>query len=99
MQQMKLDLSDMARESRAQAGAISKDKEGREILIGLTHEESVWYLAFQARSIDPDKRKLISYEDKLRWLGLAERHNQQRLINAGLEPGAVQQAEKDPTRH
>lgn len=71
---------------------VSTDDEGREILVGLTFEETVFYMEYSRRFLtgrdrDPDHRD--------RYLQLHDKHERARLAVLGAEI----QARNDPMRH
>jgi hypothetical protein len=96
---MKLNLTDSRRAIMKDQQDLATDKEGREILVGLSHEESVWYLDYQARRFDAEQYNRISPEEHKRWLEMADRHKNARTVLVGRVHRAVQDAEKDSTRH
>jgi hypothetical protein len=55
---------------------LGVDEDGREILVGLSFEETEWYLDILEK--DRTRTGLITKEDKLRRAHLDERHNEAR---------------------
>jgi hypothetical protein len=59
--------------------ALARDRHGREVLIGLTHEESEWYLAYaessEERNVGRDSRSAEEIRiDRRRYLELHDKH-------------------------
>jgi hypothetical protein len=77
---IKLDLGPMQRALLEDLRALSSDADGREVLVGLTYDET---LAFQALSKAEAANYLASRQtplkDEDRWLRLQVRHSKARL--------------------
>src|SRR3954452_13368458 len=71
-----LGLPEFQRRWRQENRDLTTDAEGRTILHGLTHEESRWYLAREARRLTGP---LLSVEDRARLDHLRERHQAARF--------------------
>jgi hypothetical protein len=91
---MKLKITDKQRAAKQSFSSLSTDGEGNEILVGLTFEESGWFLDYQDRRLKP-RRDDRAHEDKLRYLELASRHDFARVQVLG----AVYEAKQKPTWH
>lgn len=94
----KLDLTETERQAYASARALTVDPEGRETLIGLTFEESVWYVDYvrrrsarELRNLSPDVRR----QERDRAEALRMRHEQHRMQIIMAES----EAQRDPQRH
>jgi len=68
-------FTDSERKYLTELRAISKDREGREVLVGLTLEETEFYIQF-GRSIVPGEKK---HEEADRYLKLNQKHEQARM--------------------
>jgi hypothetical protein len=79
----KLDINATARAWRTETKALSRDEEGREILIGLSYEDSVWMVDYQKRWLMTDRDDFSEEGDKERYLALHARHERARLIELG----------------
>lgn len=72
-----LDLTDSERAFHKDMHDLSIDKDGNEVLSGLTHEESIFYIAcLHLRTANPDS---VRGEDFDRWVGLDEKHEYARF--------------------
>lgn len=94
----KLDMTDIERQGYDLARALAVDPEGRETLIGLTFEESVWYVDYvrrrsarELRNLPPDVRR----QERDRAEALRMRHEQHRMQIVMAES----EARRDPQRH
>ena len=70
------EFTDAERQYLTEAGSLTRDQAGREVLVGLTDEESAALMAhrrrFSAGNTLPDTATLTT------WLELAERHEHAR---------------------
>ncbi len=73
--------------------AIAKDERGQEVLVGLTYEETDFYLAY-GRILGQPKR--ASRADRQVYLRLHDRHERMRLDVVGTE---IYLRKEDPRRH
>ncbi|MFG1212032.1 hypothetical protein [Xanthobacter flavus] len=72
-----LDLTDSERAFHKDMHGLSIDKDGSEILSGLTHEESVFYIeCLHLRAANSDSIRGRDYD---RWVGLDEKHEHARF--------------------
>jgi hypothetical protein len=71
--------------------AIGKDPEGREVLVGLTFDETAWYFDYLATRTGGGRR---SSADRDRYLALHNKHEMVRLQVLGAE---VQKRTDKPT--
>ncbi len=96
----KLDLSPLARERKLLTRDLATDNGGNEILIGLTHEESRWYLdherhlRWRAWEYHNDDRSLRR-RDHQQYLALHTRHCMTQLHFVFAEDEAA----RKPQRH
>lgn len=81
---MKLDITQGERAHLLETQALSLDRKGNEVLIGLTREESEWYLKDQQNWLEQRSSGTRSKEDKARFLELSEKHERARLQGLGL---------------
>lgn len=63
--------------------ALTKDNEGREVLVGLTLEETEFYMTFSRRFTTGDRDR--NKENRKRYLELTERHEKARIDVIGSE--------------
>jgi hypothetical protein len=85
-------FSETEREMLNEMRAITSDAHGNELLVGLTLEETDFYLAHQR-----DFRAGIRHsEDRLRFLELHNKHERARCEVLGLEQYVKRE---DPTKH
>ena len=72
------EFTEAERQYLTEMGALTRDKEGRDVLVGLTDQESDLLMAYRRRftsgSRDQDPQNLTI------WLELAERHELARPI-------------------
>lgn len=82
---------------------LSRDAEGREVLVGLTFEDSEWYLAYSDAGVSEDgrsERRAGKSPEEIeaetaRYLALHDRHEMARLQIVGAE----MEARRTPERH
>lgn len=79
---MKLELSEADRKHLSDTQAIGLDSEGREILIGLSREESEWLL--RDKELWVANRNSGTPTDEARSIELEEKHDVARLQGVGL---------------
>jgi flagellar basal body rod protein FlgG len=83
-----LELTTGEEEALTRDGALTTDSKGRLTLVGLTVEESIWYIEYKrqwlAERID-DTLHRKSREGRKRYLELYERHEFARLQVIGVE--------------
>jgi hypothetical protein len=60
--------------------ALWTDDTGRDVLVGLTREETIWYMERSREWLGGVRRH---GEEKRRWLALAEKHELARLAQIG----------------
>jgi hypothetical protein len=72
---------------------ISTDNEGREVLVGLTFEETNWFFAYLERRTSDAPR---AREDDERYRALQARHELTRMQVVGAE---IQKRTDTPTSH
>jgi hypothetical protein len=75
--------------------AIATDQDGREVLVGLTFEETEWYFDYQAQRLS-GQRGRDHTTNRRRFLALYEKHEQARLQVIGAE---FQKQTDNPTSH
>lgn len=68
---------DKFREDLTEMRAIAKDKDGREVLVGLSSEETEWYFAYSARRWRGEGGRGHSV-DRERYLTLQSKHQRAR---------------------
>jgi hypothetical protein len=71
--------------------AIATDQDGREVLVGLTFEETEWYFDYHAQRLSGHHTT-----NRRRFLALYEKHEQARLQVIGAE---FQKLTDNPTSH
>lgn len=76
--------------------AISTDSNGREVLVGLTADETDWYFAYCDRRISGAHRGPNYSDDPDRFLALDDEHERARLEVLGAE---MQKRTNNPTAH
>ncbi|QAU44205.1 hypothetical protein [Bradyrhizobium guangzhouense] len=76
--------------------AITTDADGREVLVGLSADETDWYFAYSARRLSGEPRGPNHSADRERYLALHDRHERTRLEVLGAE---IQQRTDKPTAH
>ena len=86
---------DKFREHLTEMRAIATDKDGREVLVGLSSEETEWYFAYSARRWRGDRRRGHSV-DREKYLTLQTKHQLARFAILGAE---VQKRTETPTSH
>ena len=94
----KLDLTDVDRLWRTNARSLTTDSQGRETLIGLTFEESVWYLDYEKRRSSGELRRGpqdVRRRDHDQHEALRMRHEQCRMQIVSAE----NEARLDTQRH
>lgn len=74
-----LDMLDEERATMFASHAFAVDAEGREILVGLSREESEWLVVDRRTWLEQRVRHRRSPADKRRSAALAERHEVARL--------------------
>jgi hypothetical protein len=84
------------REHLTEMRAIAKDRAGREVLVGLTGEETDWYFAYSAKRLSGVSRGKDHSDDRERYLALHNKHEIARLQVLGAE---VQKRTDSPTSH
>lgn len=87
-------FSDSEKVYLAELRAISTDEGGNEILVGLTLEETTWYMEYSRRSLTADSDH--SSESADRYLQLHDKHELARLGVVGAEH---QLRVDNPSRH
>ena len=98
----KLDLSPWERESKLLTRALATDNAGNEILIGLTHDESRWYLDIERRlhwrawEHHNDDRSL-RHKDYRQYQALYSRHHMRQLHIIFEEDEATRKPQRLPT--
>jgi hypothetical protein len=73
--------------------AITLDAHGNEVLVGLTDDETKWYLDHKRPFLTPQRDH--SHESKKKYLQLHEKHELARLAVIG---GEIQLRNEKPTR-
>lgn len=73
--------------------AITTDGHGREVLVGLTLEETAWYVAYSKARLTGEHREP---EDGKEYLELYDKHERARLQVLGAE---IEARNENPTRH
>lgn len=72
-----LDLTDSERAFYKDMRGLSIDKDGNEVLLGLTQEESIFYIdCLHLRAANPDSARGRDFD---RWVGLDEKHEYARF--------------------
>lgn len=74
--------------------AISTDENGREVLVGLTLEETAWYMQHSRRFLTADRHH--APESKQKYLQLHDKHERARFGVLGAEH---QLRTDNPSRH
>ncbi len=87
-------LSETSRAYLLEIRALSTDSNGNEILVGLSVDETDFYLKFSELSTTNDLD--ISDEDRSRYLELSEKHEATRL---SIIDGEIELREDKPSRH
>jgi hypothetical protein len=87
---------DKFREFLTEMRSITTDGTGREVLVGLTAEETDWYFAYTARRMSDAARGPHHSEDRERYLALHDRHEHARFQVLGAE---IQKRTDSPTSH
>jgi len=85
-------FSDDERASLTEMRAITTDSKGQELLVGLTEEETAFYMEHSRRFLSGNRDR----KDKARYLELHEKHERVRLSVLGAE---VYVRNKNPPRH
>lgn len=75
------DLSDERRAFLKEMRSINKDNKGREVLVGLTVDETSFYLTYLEQSIVGETNQ----EDGPKFLTLHDKHEKARLAVLGVE--------------
>ena len=70
-------VTEAERQYLTETRSLTLDEEGREVLVGLTYEESSLLMAYRRRLAAGH-----TDEDPTIWLQLAERHERARSLNA-----------------
>jgi hypothetical protein len=86
-------LSDSQRAYLIEMRALTTDRGGNDVLVGLTPEETDFYLAYGDGRINGEHR---SREDGKKYLFLHEKHERERLAVLGAERQA---RVEHPTKH
>jgi hypothetical protein len=73
--------------------AIGIDGEGREVLVGLTFDETAWYFEYSDRKLHGKSGTNLD-EDRDRYLVLSDKHERARLQVLGAE---IEKRIDDPT--
>jgi len=89
---MTLALTDEQRAHLTEMRALTTDEQGREVLVGLTHAETVFYLEYGRRRIAGER----STKDRERYLELHEQHERARQQILGAE---IQRRSENPPLH
>lgn len=87
-------FSDNERTYLAEMRAISTDENGSEILVGLTVEETAWYMQHSRRFLTEDRDH--EPENKKKYLQLHEKHERARFVVLGAEH---QLRTNNPSKH
>lgn len=74
-------FTDADRAYLSEVRAITKDNQGREVLVGLTEEESAFYMQYVRRPLQGDHER----EDSRRHLELHDKRERARLSILGAE--------------
>jgi hypothetical protein len=74
-----LNLSDDERSAKRLMSVLSTDCQGKEILCGLTREESEWMIEYLHRYPIPLRARAPSANDRKTYVALHEKHNVARL--------------------
>ena len=80
----------------AEMRAITTDVDGREVLVGLSAEETEWYFAYGARRSAGEPRGANHSADRERYLALHDKHQRARFEVLGAE---MQKRSDNPTSH
>lgn len=86
-----LDLTEVERAKFSEFRSLGVDGHGNDVLVGLTLEESVFYLTYER-----ERAKGKSYESRPRYLELHEKHEAMRLQNVFAE---VELRDAAPQKH
>ena len=76
--------------------SIATDSAGREVLVGLTFEETEWYFSYTARRSSDQPRPAGHADDRRRYLALHQKHEKARFQVLGAE---IQKRTDNPTSH
>lgn len=79
-----LELSERDRAHLSETQALSLDAQGRETLVGLTRDESEWYLRDQSTWFEQRTSGTRAKADKARYIELNEKHETARIHGIGL---------------
>ena len=85
-----LPLTDEQRADLTEIRALAVDSQGREIFVGLTFEESVFYVEHGRRRFAGED---TSRADRLRYLELAEKHD------SAVVAAEIERRNENPPRH
>jgi DNA-binding MarR family transcriptional regulator len=88
-----LDLTDSQRAFYTEMRCLSTDAQGNEVLVGLTIEETEFYLQYIRQRRD---RNFHNPEARKRYLGLHDKHDIARLAVLYAE---IEKRNTDPTEH
>ena len=77
------DLTDHERASLGWRRAITQDAQGREVLIGLTFEETGFYVTYRRKFLTPERDR--DRENQRRYLELHRKHEIARLEMVGAD--------------
>lgn len=83
-----LPISDSEREAKESMSALAVDRDGDEILIGLSREESEWLLRYNRDYAGPPRVR-ASKEDKAKAKEIREKHNVARLLALGRKSSGI----------
>lgn len=83
-----LPISDDEREAKAAFHALDLDRDGNEILVGLSREESEWLLCYN-RDYSGPPRVRATKEDRAKAKAIREKHNVARLLALGRKTSGI----------
>lgn len=93
----KLKITDSRRAALTDTRSLATDKDGNEVLVGLTLEETLFYLNYgEQRLSQRSQNKRPDKDDRRRYLALHEKHEIQRLQVLGAD---IELRNEKPTRH
>jgi hypothetical protein len=87
---------DKFRDYLTEMRSIATDSTGREVLVGLTAEETDWYFAYTEKRMSDAPRGQNHGNDRARYLALHDRHERARFQVLGAE---IEKRTDSPTSH
>ena len=86
------EFTDSERAYMIEQRAISEDEQGHEVLVGLTFEETSFYMTYGRKALSGDR----DHKDTETYLELNDKHERARLEVIGTE---VHLRNENPSRH